>query len=53
MANEDLRFATELQKSSTAMVWQNLKEIFTQTTQLESGSEPDLPNTRKRVICFC
>ena len=47
MANEDLNFATELQKNSTAMVWQNLKEIFTQTTQLETGSEPDLPNTTR------
>jgi type-F conjugative transfer system pilin assembly protein TrbC len=47
MANEDLNFATELQKNSTAMVWQNLKEIFTQATQLESGSEPDLPNTTR------
>ena len=47
LANEDLNFATELQKNSTAMVWQNLKEIFTQTTQLESGSEPDLPNTTR------
>ncbi len=47
LANEDLNFATELQKSSTTMVWQHLKEIFTQTTQLESGSEPDLPNTTR------
>ncbi len=39
VANEDLHFANELQKSSTAMVWQNLKEIFTQTTQSELGSE--------------
>ena len=44
LANEDLNFATELQKSSTAMVWQHLKEIFVQATQLETGSEPDLPN---------
>ena len=45
LANEDLNFATELQKSSTAMVWQNLKEIFVQATQLETGSNPNLPNT--------
>lgn len=45
LANEDLNFATELQKSSTAMVWQNLKEIFVQATQLEQGSEPNVPNT--------
>jgi type-F conjugative transfer system pilin assembly protein TrbC len=37
MANEDLSFATELQKSSTAMVWQNLKEIFTQTEQAQDS----------------
>jgi len=45
LANEDLNFATELQKSSTAMVWQNLKEIFVQATQLETSSNPNLPNT--------
>jgi len=45
LANEDLNFATELQKSSTAMVWQHLKEIFVQATQLETGSNPNLPNT--------
>ena len=45
MANEDLNFATDLQKSSTAMVWQNLKEIFAQQEQLEPGSEPNLSNT--------
>ena len=37
LANEDLNFATELQKSSTAMVWQNLKEIFTQTEQAQDS----------------
>ena len=46
-ANEDLDWASDLSQKSTAMVWQNLKEIFTQTTQLESGSEPDLPNTTR------
>jgi type-F conjugative transfer system pilin assembly protein TrbC len=37
LANEDLNFATELQKNSTAMVWQNLKEIFTQTEQAQDS----------------
>lgn len=43
-ANADLDWASDLSQKSTAMVWQNLKEIFVQATQLETGSEPDLPN---------
>lgn len=44
-ANEDLDWASDLSQKSIAMVWQNLKEIFVQATQLETGSEPNLPNT--------
>lgn len=44
-ANEDLDWASDLSQKSTAMVWQSLKEIFVQATQLETGSEPNLPNT--------
>lgn len=44
-ANEDLDWASDLSQKSTAMVWQHLKEIFVQATQLETGSNPNLPNT--------
>jgi len=39
MANENLNWATDLSQSSTAMVWQNLKEIFVKQEKLELGSE--------------
>ena len=36
-ANEDLDWASDLSQKSTAMVWQNLKEIFTQTEQAQDS----------------